>query len=265
MQPRAGKFSTFFNKASPDVVQSAAIVMESVAAPYGHWAEIANRMHDAEHAGDDTTKPDGRRPTPGPASLAGPAFILCSRVCLADADSSELSHDDRMHDLLVFPARTAGRPGGGGWSIWVDEAYLDQEQPEVTYLGQQPVQSGLIGDRACDDGFFPVAADLEALEPGGPPPVEDALDPDLVARVQAHVPSFGLGSVDLHATNAGRDRRHSKVAYAGGIFPPRRQRAAADWPIREPGPRHRGGGDPQITISPALLVWAAGRAAFFPR
>ena len=144
MQPRAGKFFALFTKASPDVVQSAAIVMESVAAPYGHWAEIANRMHDAEHAGDDTTKPDGRRPTPGPASLAGPAFILCSRVCLADADSSELSHDDRMHDLLVFPARTAGRPGGGGWSIWVDEAYLDQEQPEVTYLGQQPVQGGLL-------------------------------------------------------------------------------------------------------------------------
>jgi len=114
MQPRAGKFFALFTKASPDVVQSAAIVMESVAAPYGHWAEIANRMHDAEHAGDDTTKPDGRRPTPGPASLAGPAFILCSRVCLADAVSSELSHDDRMHDLLVFPARTAGRPGGGG-------------------------------------------------------------------------------------------------------------------------------------------------------
>ena len=109
MQPRAGKFFALFTKASPDVVQSAAIVMESVAAPYGHWAEIANRMHDAEHAGDDTTKPDGRRPTPGPASLAGPAFILCSRVCLADAVSSELSHDDRMHDLLVFLARAAGR------------------------------------------------------------------------------------------------------------------------------------------------------------
>ena len=60
MQPRAGKFFALFTKASPDVVQSAAIVMESVAAPYGHWAEIANRMHDAEHAGDDTTKPDGR-------------------------------------------------------------------------------------------------------------------------------------------------------------------------------------------------------------
>jgi len=27
---------------------------------------------------------------------------------------------------------------GGQWSIWIKEAYLDQEQPEVAYLGQQP-------------------------------------------------------------------------------------------------------------------------------
>ena len=139
MQPRAGKFSTFFNKASPDVVQSAAILMESVATPYGHSAEIADRMHNAEHAGDDTTKPDGRRPTPGPASLAGPAFILCSHVCLADAVSSELSHDDRMHDLLVFPARTAGRPhvpsfGLGPW-ICTHERGTGSASPKVAYAG----------------------------------------------------------------------------------------------------------------------------------
>jgi len=74
--------------------------------------------------------------------------------------------------------------GHARWSIWTEVAYRDQEQPEVAHLGQQPVQGGLIGDRACDDGILAVAADLEALEPGGPPPVEDALDPDLVARVQ---------------------------------------------------------------------------------
>src|SRR5215475_14533115 len=85
-----------------------------VAVPCGPWAEIAKRVHDAEHAGEDTTKPNDRRATPGPASLAGPAFILCSRVCLANVVSSELSHDDRMHDLLlVFPARTSGRRAAG--------------------------------------------------------------------------------------------------------------------------------------------------------
>jgi hypothetical protein len=53
--------------------------------------------------------------------------------------------------------------------------YRDQEHPEVAYLGQQPVQGGLIGERAGDDGFFPGAGDLEVLEPGGPPAVENAL------------------------------------------------------------------------------------------
>jgi hypothetical protein len=59
---------------------------------------------------------------------------------------------------------------------WIYVTYRDQEQPEVANLGQQPVQSSLIGDRAGDHGFLPVAADLQALEPGGPPPVEDACD-----------------------------------------------------------------------------------------
>ena len=42
--------------------------------------------------------------------------------------------------------------------------YRDQEQPEVTHLGQHPVQGGLIGDRAADDGFLPVAGYLEVLD-----------------------------------------------------------------------------------------------------
>jgi hypothetical protein len=29
--------------------------MEFVAAPHERWAKLAKRMHDAEHAGDDTT------------------------------------------------------------------------------------------------------------------------------------------------------------------------------------------------------------------
>ena len=74
---------------------------------------------------------------------------------------------------------------------WPDP--IELEQPEVADLGQQPVQGGLIGDRAGDDGVLHVRADLEAFDPGGPPPVEDALEPDLIARVQAHVPSFGSG------------------------------------------------------------------------
>ncbi|MCA1694547.1 MAG: hypothetical protein LC749_07355 [Actinobacteria bacterium] len=56
MQPRNEKFFTLFSKAGSNVVESAAILMEFVAAPHERWAELAKRMHDTEHAGEDTTK-----------------------------------------------------------------------------------------------------------------------------------------------------------------------------------------------------------------
>jgi hypothetical protein len=55
MQPRNEKFFTFFSKAGSNVVESAAIFMEFVAAPHERWAELAKRLHHTEHAGDDTT------------------------------------------------------------------------------------------------------------------------------------------------------------------------------------------------------------------
>jgi hypothetical protein len=56
MQPRSEKFFTPISKAGPNVVESAASLSEFVAAPHECWAELAKRMHDTEHAGDDTTK-----------------------------------------------------------------------------------------------------------------------------------------------------------------------------------------------------------------
>jgi hypothetical protein len=81
-----------------------------------------------------------RRATPGPARLA---LIVCLRVHLLDVVGCELPQDNRMHDLLLGCA-----VGDVRWSIGIEVAHQDQEQPEVTYLGQQPVQSGLISDRA---------------------------------------------------------------------------------------------------------------------
>jgi hypothetical protein len=52
----ARKFFTLISKAGPNVVESAAILTEFVAAPHERWAELAKRMHDTEHAGDDTTE-----------------------------------------------------------------------------------------------------------------------------------------------------------------------------------------------------------------
>jgi len=60
MQPRNEKFFTLFSKAGSNVVESAAILMEFVAAPHERWAELARAMHDTEHAGDDTTKTRSR-------------------------------------------------------------------------------------------------------------------------------------------------------------------------------------------------------------
>ena len=79
-----------------------------------------------------TERPAGRKPwsrgrcvPPGSARLAVPAFIFCFRVYLPDVVGGELSHDDRMHDLLlVFPARSAGRPAtrdGQSGSRWRTE------------------------------------------------------------------------------------------------------------------------------------------------
>jgi hypothetical protein len=55
MQPRNERFFTLVSKAGSNVVERAAIPMEFVAAPHERCVELAKRMHDTEHAGDDTT------------------------------------------------------------------------------------------------------------------------------------------------------------------------------------------------------------------
>ncbi len=50
MQPPNKEFFTLFSKASSNVVESGAILMAHERCP-----ELAKRMHDTEHAVDDTT------------------------------------------------------------------------------------------------------------------------------------------------------------------------------------------------------------------
>ena len=86
MQPRNEKFFTLFSKAGSDVVESAAILMEFVAAPHECWAELAKRMHDTEHAGDDTTKFSGSRPVACPRNtyeMGGPGRDLAGASWLS--------------------------------------------------------------------------------------------------------------------------------------------------------------------------------------
>ena len=55
MQPRGAKFVTLISKVGLNVVERAVLLMEFVAAPHERWAPLATRLHDTEHAGDDTT------------------------------------------------------------------------------------------------------------------------------------------------------------------------------------------------------------------
>jgi hypothetical protein len=54
MRPRNEQFFTLFSKAGSNVVDSAVILMEFVAAPHERWAKLAKRKHDTEHVGDET-------------------------------------------------------------------------------------------------------------------------------------------------------------------------------------------------------------------
>jgi hypothetical protein len=56
MQPRNEKFFTLSIKAGSKLEESAANLMEFVAAPHERWAELAKHMLDTEHAGDETTQ-----------------------------------------------------------------------------------------------------------------------------------------------------------------------------------------------------------------
>src|SRR5260370_7505923 len=62
----------------------------------------------------------------------------------------------------------------------VQPAHGDQAEPEIADFGQQPVQRGLVSEQAADDRLVALAADLEAVEPGGPPAVQDTRHTDLV-------------------------------------------------------------------------------------
>jgi hypothetical protein len=62
----------------------------------------------------------------------------------------------------------------------VQPAHGDQAQPEVADLGQQPVERRLVSEQAADDRLLAPAADVQAVEPGGPPAVQDARHADLI-------------------------------------------------------------------------------------
>jgi len=150
----------------------------------------------------------------------------------------------RFSFVLVAGPRRHLSLGGSGARHWpagsagIEPAYGNEDQAEVGHPVQQAMQRGLIRHRAGDDRLAVVAGDLEALEPGRPSLIEDALDTDLVARrrrraAHARTPADGqprlapagersrvssaicsvpsVGSVICTLRSGTRARRHPKV------------------------------------------------------
>jgi hypothetical protein len=64
MQPRNERFFSLFGKAGSNAEDSAAILMEFVAAPHERWAELAERLHDDETAPPPAASTARSEPTP---------------------------------------------------------------------------------------------------------------------------------------------------------------------------------------------------------
>ena len=97
MQRRNEKFFTLFSKACSNVVESAAILMEFAAAPHERWAKLAKRMHDTEHAGNDTTQvvdPEQRGCQDEGAAVDGGVLVVSGREPAPVFEAVERSLDD---------------------------------------------------------------------------------------------------------------------------------------------------------------------------
>ena len=97
MEPRHETFVTRFSNASSNVVESAAILMAFVAAPHERWAELAKRLHDTEHAGDDTTsvgEPDEGGSQDETASIDAGVLVVSSRKAAPMLEAVEGTFDD---------------------------------------------------------------------------------------------------------------------------------------------------------------------------
>jgi len=121
----------------------------------------------------------------------------------------------------------------------------DQAEPKVADFGQQPVQRGLISERAANDRLRAVIAEVETLEPGGPMAVEDTVDADLVTRglsggAHARAPRGGKPAPGRAAAapavraEAARGAGTSCMAHAAVPLMITAQEASGCWRFRQP-------------------------------
>ena len=116
MQPRNEKFFTLFSKAGSNVVESAALLMEFVAAPHGRWAVLANAC----------TTPSTPATTPLNSDLTGSIHAVRSTIANAVGSSdTNRAHDSRPSQSADNVPRRAvclWRPGraDSAWQSFPD-------------------------------------------------------------------------------------------------------------------------------------------------
>ena len=109
-------------------------------------------------------------------------------------------------------------------SAWVrsSAAHLHQRQAEIADLDEESVKCCLVGERAgnAGDSGVGVSTDIEAVKPGRPGVVEDALHQNLVAhcwlRVVRHL-SAGCSSRRAQRSTSGS--QHARAGRIGGRHP----------------------------------------------
>src|SRR5215469_3654672 len=113
----------------------------------------------------------------------GDLGLKCMKYMGLSPRSPGVSGTSQCQRLSLRDRVIALRADLAGVVLGSQSAHGDQAEPEIADLGQQPVQRGLIGERAGDEGLGVLARDLETVEPDRPVVVQGALDPDLVMRV----------------------------------------------------------------------------------
>ena len=169
----------------------------------------------------DPGRPDAFRAAPAdPGDIrnqvqhsSGWAVTTSSAVTVSPVTSSATWPQSVVGDSVVSSPRKLGLIMVPRFCLaGVQPAHGDQAEPEVADLGQQAVQRGLVSEQAADDRLVALAADLEAVEPGRPPAVQETRYADLILGRPV---GGARRSCFLHLWTVGTDARaghHPKVA-----------------------------------------------------
>lgn len=159
MLPRNEKFFTLFSKVGSNVVESAAILMEFVAAPHECWAKVAKRLLDTEDAGDDTTQvvdPEQGGCQDETASIVGGVLVVSSRKAAPMLEAVEGTFDDvaaAVGVLVVADRAAAARAAATAMGFLVVGFGDHAADPAGSQVGADHARGvGLVGQNTVGPG-----------------------------------------------------------------------------------------------------------------